>query len=54
MRKNGLGRSTRGEDLRSTRMKVSFSQKEMRRMRRLRKWIPKRWYSAQRNMADMM
>lgn len=38
----------------STKMKQSFIQKEARRMRCSRKWMPRRWYSAQMKMAEMM
>jgi hypothetical protein len=38
----------------STKMKVNLIQKEARRIRYSRKRMPRRWYSAQAKMAEMM
>jgi len=38
----------------SMKMKLSLIQKEARRMRYSRKWMPRRWYSAQMKMAETM
>jgi len=35
-------------------IKVNFTQNEIRSMRLLRKWIPRRWYSAQMKIAEIM